>query len=116
MGHIERKIKNLNVDFIFTREDGSYLGTDITKYPFRIIHDELGIKKCRFYDLRGSYATKVLKNGADLREVADLMGHKNIETTENFYISSTRETRKEVVEKFDDYISSDVIKDISKFE
>lgn len=105
-----------NVNLIFTREDGSYLGTDITKYPFKIIHEQLGIKKYRFYDLRGSYATKILRNGADLKEVADLMGHKNIETTENYYISSTDETRKEAVDKFDDYISSDIIKSISKFE
>ena len=41
------------INLIFTRENGLYLGTDITRIPFKIIHNELGIKKCRFYDLRG---------------------------------------------------------------
>ena len=41
------------INLIFMRENGLYLGTDITRTPFKIIHNELGIKKCRFYDLRG---------------------------------------------------------------
>ena len=36
------------LDLIFTREDGTYTGTDITRTPFKIIHNELGIEKCRF--------------------------------------------------------------------
>ena len=84
-----RKYDNI-LDLVFTKEDGTYNGTDITRSPYNIIHNELGIKKCRFYDLRGSYATKILKNGVELRDVADILGHKNVETTENFYISSNR--------------------------
>ena len=34
---------------MFTRKDGTYSGTDIIRYPFRIIHHELGIQ-CRFHD------------------------------------------------------------------
>ena len=47
----------------------------------------MGFKKCRFYDLRGTYATKILRNGVEIRDVADLLGHSKIETTENYYIS-----------------------------
>ena len=50
------------------------------------------IDKCRFYDLRGSYATKILNNGIAIREAADILGYKNVETTENYYISSTEAT------------------------
>ena len=39
------------------RENGVYSGTDIVKYPYKIVHTELGIENYRFYDLRGSYAT-----------------------------------------------------------
>lgn len=48
------------LNFVFTKYDGTYIGTDLTKYPFEIIHKELKIENCRFYDLRGSYATKSL--------------------------------------------------------
>lgn len=55
---IETSKKKNNVEMVFTRKDGTYTGTDIIKYPFKIIHKELKIENCRFYDLRGSYATK----------------------------------------------------------
>lgn len=31
-------------NLIFTKENGAYIGTDITRYPYKIIHNELGIK------------------------------------------------------------------------
>ena len=117
---IEKKIvKNTNnrlpfkeLNLVFTKENGTYSGTDIIRYPFKVIHNELGIKNCRFYDLRGSYATKILRNGAEIRDVADILGHSRIETTENYYISSSDETRKEANNKLGEIIKSDVINDI----
>ena len=105
-----------SLNLVFTREDGTYIGTDVTKYPYKIIHNELGIKKCRFYDLRGSYATKILKNGVEIRDVADILGHKNIETTENFYISSTEDSRKYATEIFDNITKSETIDKIIKYK
>ena len=109
------KYENI-LELVFTKEDGTYNGTDITRSPYNIIHNELGIKKCRFYDLRGSYATKILNNGVELRDVADILGHKNVETTENFYISSTSDSRKYATEVFDSIIKSDIINEIIKYE
>lgn len=117
---IEKKIvKNTNnrlpfkeLNLVFTKANGMYSGTDIIRYPFKVIHNELGIKKCRFYDLRGSYATKILRNGAEIRDVADILGHSRIETTENHYISSSEETRKEANDMLEKIINSDVIKEI----
>ena len=85
---------------VFTRKDGTYSGTDIVKYPFKIIHHELGVK-CRFYDLRGSFATISLRNGCEIKDIAEVLGHKRIETTEKYYISSTIDTLKNVSETFE---------------
>lgn len=113
----EKKCKyDKNADLIFTRENGLYIGTDLTRYPFKVIHQELGLEKCRFYDLRGSYATKILNNGIEIRNVADLLGHKNIETTENYYISSTSETRQNATEIFDKTTQSEIINEIINFD
>lgn len=103
------------IDLIFTKKNGLYNGADIIKYPYSIIHHELGIKKCRFYDLRGSYATKTLKSGVEIRDVADILGHKNVETTENYYISSTASSRKEAVEIFEKTTQSNIITNISQY-
>ena len=105
-----------NMNLVFVKNNGVYVGTDITRYPFKIIHDELNIKKCRFYDLRGSYATKILNSGVEIRDVADMLGHKNIETTENYYITSLDENRNKASKKFDKIINSDIINMIASYK
>lgn len=97
------------------KENGIYSGTDIVKYPYKVVHAELGIENCRFYDLRGSYATKSLRNGVEIRDVADILGHSKIEETENYYVTTTEETFKEASEKFEEMIKSDVIDEIIKY-
>lgn len=113
---IETSKKKNNVEMVFTRKDGTYSGTDVVKYPFKIIHKELKIENCRFYDLRGSYATKSLRNGAEIKDVAEILGHSNIETTENYYVSSTKESRKEASIILENKTQSDIINKIINFE
>ena len=36
---------------------------------------------------------KILTNGIEIRDVADILGHRNVETTKNYYISSTEKSR-----------------------
>ena len=105
-----------NLDLVFVRDNGTYSGTDLLRYPFKVIHEELGIKKCRFYDLRGSYATKVLNNGTEIKEVADLLGHRNVETTENYYIRSIEDNKRLAVNEFDSKNTTDVIKNVIGFQ
>lgn len=44
----EKRKKKNSLDMVFVRKDGSYVGTDVIKYPFKIIHNELGIKNVDF--------------------------------------------------------------------
>ena len=97
---VESNSRRNKVDMVFTRKNGAYSGTNIVKYPFKIIHHELGIK-CRFYDLRGSFATISLRNGCEIKDIAEVLGHKRIETTERYYISSTEKDKMTVVINFD---------------
>ena len=110
---IESKYKNRNnVEMVFTRKNGSYAGTDIIKYPFKIIRHELQIKNCRFYDLRGSYATKCLRNGVEIKDIADILGHKRIETTENYYIIGSEEATKNINKKIEHIMGTEIIEEI----
>ena len=97
---IKSNSKRNRVEMVFTRKDGTYSGTDIIRYPFRIIHHELGIQ-CRFYDLRRSFATISLRGGCEIKDIAEVLGHKRIETTEKYYISSKNEDKKKVSEIFE---------------
>ncbi len=94
---IENNSKHNKIEMVFTRKDGTYSGTDIIKYPFKIIHHELGID-CRFYDLRGSFATISLRNGCEIKDISVILGHSRVETTENYYILNSHNDIKKVVE------------------
>lgn len=97
---LESKTKRKRINMVFTRRDGTYSGTDLIKYPFKIIRDELDIK-ARFYDLRGSFATTSLRNGCEIKDIAEVLGHRRIETTEKYYISSTEKDKIQVAKSFE---------------
>jgi integrase/recombinase XerD len=56
-------------------------------------------KKVTPHILRHSYATDLLSRGADLRSVQELLGHKNVATTQ-MYTHVTNKRLREVHEKF----------------
>lgn len=105
----KRRIKNA-VDFVFARINGRYVGTDIVRYPYKIIHHELNIKDCRFYDLRGSFATRCLRSGIEIKDISEILGHKSIETTENYYICSLEADQRYANEVFEKLIQADIVK------
>ena len=96
-----KKKINQQIELVFTKKNGEYNGTDIIKYPFKIIHNELGIRQCRFYDLRGNFATNTLNNGIEIKDVSKALGHSRIETTLNYYVYSNNVHSEKVVTTFD---------------
>lgn len=113
---IKHKSKNRkDINLVFVGKDGIFTGSDVIRYPFKVIKEELKIENCRFYDLRGSFATKTLRSGVEIKDVAKILGHSRIETTQNYYISSSEESRKEATELFEKQIYSDEIKHLVDF-
>lgn len=56
--------------------------------------------KTRPHALRRTFACRLLEDGVDIKMVADLMGHRNIEVTHKYYAQYTSKARKEVMRNF----------------
>jgi site-specific recombinase XerD len=56
-------------------------------------------KKVTPHTLRHTYATDLLSHGADLRSVQELLGHKNVATTQ-IYTHVTNKRLRDIHEKF----------------
>lgn len=93
------------VDFVFVKKNGVYEGTDSCKYPFKVIHYELGIP-CRFHDFRDTHATKLIESGADIKAVSKRLGHRSIDFTYNIYVRVTQKMENETADKFEEICSS----------
>lgn len=89
------------VDFVFVKNNGVYEGTDSTKYPFKVIHYELGIP-CRFHDFRDTHATRLIESGADIKSVSKRLGHRSIDFTYDIYVRVTEKMEKETANKFEE--------------
>jgi integrase len=63
-------------------------------------------RRLRMYDLRHSFATKLLDNGADLKHVSCLLGHKSVQQTVDTYQHTSRRLSEEAVQKLPSVLSS----------
>ena len=59
---------------------------------------------------------KILTNGIEIRDVADILGHRNVETTEKYYISSTEKSKRLATDVFDKIAKSEIIEEIIKYK
>lgn len=57
--------------------------------------------KTRPHALRRTFACNLIADGVDIKMVAELMGHKNIEVTHKYYTQYAIEKRREVMRGFD---------------
>jgi integrase/recombinase XerD len=79
-------------------------GKSLSRQMIFMILKDLAIKidlnkKISPHTFRHSFATHLLKNGADLRAIQQMLGHESITTTE-VYVHLDTSYLKEIVEKY----------------
>ena len=93
-------LKGRPCEYIFLNNHGLGLTRQAFFKIIKKIANEKGIKKeISPHILRHSFATHLLKNGADLRTIQELLGHSDISTTQ-IYTHISREKLKENYSNF----------------
>ena len=72
-------------DFINRRTNGELLTVNSMKYWSRKIKSEVGID-FKFHNLRHTYATNCAYNNVNMMLLMQMMGHKKLETTKEYYM------------------------------
>ena len=94
---LKRKINDIVTGelYVFESNRGGKLTSRTAQKVFENALVKVGIQKsATFHSLRHSFATHLLEDGVNLRYVQELLGHKNIKTTQLYTMVSTDAVRK----------------------
>ena len=84
-------------DYIFKWDDGRPFTPDYVTRTFKKILKKYNLPEIRFHDLRHSCASLLIEKGCNLRQVMELLGHADIQTTGNVYGHLTNDNLKDVI-------------------
>ena len=95
----QMKIKPGEEDYVFLNRRGAHLTRTMILIMIKRTAVDAGIKKTISpHTLRHSFATALLKGGADLRVIQALLGHEDIGTTEIYTHIETSDLRRAILE------------------
>lgn len=104
MNNYRPLINKKHTDYVFVNNRGDKISR---QFIFKVIKKETlkkGIKKdISPHTLRHTFATHLLKNGADLRIIQELLGHENISTTQIY----THVTNNKLKSDYETYFPKD---------
>ena len=93
--------------FVFCKADDPYtpIYPDVpTKWVSRF-EDRHDLRKVSPHDLRHTAASLALENGADLKEIQELLGHKDATTTMQFYAGLSEERKKRTPDRIEELLA-----------
>lgn len=89
-------IKNKGEGKIFKTVDDKYITGNTISHRWDRMLEKCNIEHKKFHSIRHTYGSILLKNGADIETVAELMGHSAISITE-MYLHSDKQTKSKAV-------------------
>ena len=83
------------IDFVCLRPDGCFESPSTVSIACRTVSKKIpGLEGFHFHQLRHTFTSNLLSNGAAPKDVQELLGHADVSTTMNIYAHSTREAKR----------------------
>ena len=83
------------IDFVCLRPDGCFESSSTVSIACRTASKKIpGLEGFHFHQLRHTFTSNLLSNGAAPKDVQELLGHADVSTTMNIYAHSTREAKR----------------------
>ncbi|MGM8141119.1 tyrosine-type recombinase/integrase [Enterococcus italicus] len=92
-------------DFIFLYDNGNIVRSRSVNGAFDRIIKKAGLPKIKVHDGRHTYAVRLRQAGVPLEDIKDLLGHKDVSTTQ-IYAQISPEVKKRATDILDDYIEN----------
>lgn len=81
--------------FVCLRPDGAYESVSTVGIMCKRASKKLeGLEGFHFHQLRHTFTTNLISNGAAIKDVQELLGHADANTTMSIYAHSTREAKR----------------------
>lgn len=90
-----------DIHLLSTRDDGTYIQPRTINHVGRVVHYKFNFMEYDFHSLRHKHATMLLEAGANIKDVQERLGHKNIETTLQVYSHTTEKIKNSTVSLFE---------------
>lgn len=97
-GRINKGRPYVDSGYVFASFKGTHTENRNAMRAFHRILKKAGIPKSNVHSLRHTYASRLLESGANVRLIADLLGHSDISTFLNTYAHVLPDKKKEAVQ------------------
>lgn len=94
-----------NSGYVFVKEDGSPYYPSYPSHELMKVLKKYDLPYIRWHDLRHSCASMLLDIGWSMKDIADWLGHADIQTTMNFYAHIDMKHKRELADKLSGVLS-----------
>ena len=97
----EQKMKYRTIyqdqDIVFAKANGDFESPREVIKKFHKVLESAGVRKCRFHDLRHTFASLLLNEGESMKVIQEVLGHSTITTTMDIYSHVSEEKKEQSV-------------------